>query len=51
MMQDLSKMGTNLVQFQKLHFFAIVEAQVFAPGDAKHLKHVKVPVQEVTSCK
>ena len=37
MVQDLRKMGTNLVQFQRLHFFAIVEAQLFAPGDAKHV--------------
>ena len=41
MVHDLREMGTNLVPFQRLHFFAIVQAPLFAPGEAKH---VKVPV-------
>ena len=42
---DLRKMGVNLVPFPRLHFFAIAQAPLFAPSDAKH---VKVTVQEIT---
>ena len=42
---DLRKMGVNLVPFPRLHFFAIAQAPLFAPADAKH---VKVTVQEIT---
>ena len=42
---DLRKMGINFVFFQRLHFFAIVQAPLFGPGDAKH---VEVTVQEKT---
>ena len=41
---DLCKV-VNLVAFERLHFFAIAQAQLFAPGDAKN---VKVTLQEKT---
>ena len=42
---DLRKMGVNLVPFPRLHFFALGQAPLFSPDDAKH---VKVTVQELT---
>jgi tubulin beta len=42
---DLRKMGVNLVPFPRLHFFAIAQAPLFAPGEAEK---VKVTVQELT---
>ena len=49
-MRNLRKMEQiyNLVQFQTLHFFVIVQAPLSAPGDGKH---VKVPVQEIADGK
>ena len=41
---DLRNMGVNLIPFPRLHFFAIAQAPLFAPADAKH---VKVTLQQL----
>ena len=35
---DLRKIWKNLVPFQRLHFFAIAQAPLLAPGDGKHVE-------------
>jgi tubulin beta len=42
---DLRKMGVNLVPFPRLHFFAIAQSPLFAPGEGDK---VKLTVQELT---
>ena len=35
---DLRKIGVNLVSVLRLHFFAVGQAPLFAPANAKHVK-------------
>jgi tubulin beta len=42
---DLRKLGVNLVPFPRLHFFALAQAPLFAPGEGAR---VKLTVQELT---